>query len=123
MIPFIFPYDIPPFGPEAQQIPMPIPLKFKEEFPLVASMGDIPDVPRNVMSLCPCYIKENRRETALFALEKLIIGPIQRAQNAISHAISDTSRGPTPSNPSNFKLLKDWIPVFTGNPGFRLPPE
>ena len=33
------------------------------------------------------------------------------------------SRGPdiVPTKVGN--QLKDWIPVFTGNPGFRLPPE
>ena len=41
------------------QIPMPISYESKKEFPLMASMGDMPDVPRNVMSLCPYHIEEN----------------------------------------------------------------
>jgi len=44
------------------------------------------------------------RETALFAHENLIIGPIQGAQIAIFHSISDTSRGPTPSINPQFSL-------------------
>jgi hypothetical protein len=36
------------------------------------------------------------RKTALFAPEKLIIGPIQETQIAIFHAVWNTSRGPTP---------------------------
>jgi len=33
------------------------------------------------------------KKTAFFPPEKLIIGPFQGAQIAISHAVSDTSRG------------------------------
>jgi hypothetical protein len=33
-----------------------IPPESKQEFPLMASMGDMPDVPWNVMSLRPCHI-------------------------------------------------------------------
>jgi hypothetical protein len=55
----------------------------------MAPMGDMPDVPWNVMSLCPCHIEEN----SPFAMKPG--GPIQEAQIAIFHAISNTSRGPT----------------------------
>jgi hypothetical protein len=34
------------------------------------------------------------KKTTLFAPGKLIIAPVQGAQNSIFHAISDTSRGP-----------------------------
>jgi hypothetical protein len=37
------------------QIPMPILRELEKEFPLMASMGDMPDVARNVMSLCSCH--------------------------------------------------------------------
>jgi hypothetical protein len=42
------------------------------------------------------------RKTALFAPQPKY-GPDSGAQNAIIHAISDTSRGPTPSNSGFFK--------------------
>ena len=35
------------------------PCEFREEFPLMTSIGDMPDVPWNVMPLCPCHIEEN----------------------------------------------------------------
>jgi hypothetical protein len=39
--------------------------------PLMASMGDVPDISRNVMSFRFCHIGK----TAFFSLKKLIMGP------------------------------------------------
>ena len=57
-------------------------------------MGDVPDVPRNEMSLCSrhMYSKKN----GLFAPEKLNIGLFQRAKSIIIRFITIISRGPTP---------------------------
>jgi len=46
--------------------------KFKQEFPLMASMGDMPDAAWNVMSLCPSHLILNN---VLFVLKKLNITP------------------------------------------------
>ncbi len=29
--------------------------KFQQEFPFVASLGNVPDLIRNIMSFCPCH--------------------------------------------------------------------
>jgi len=60
----------------------------------MASMGDMPDVPRNKISFCARHI--SLVKTAFFAPEKLNIGLFQRPKSAIICSISTTSRGPTP---------------------------
>ena len=39
----------------------------------------------------------------------------------LRHSGESRSPGVVPTKVGNH--LKDWVPVFTGNPGFRLPPE
>jgi hypothetical protein len=45
--------------------------KFEEEFSFVASMGNVPDVTRNKMSLCSCHNLQG--EKPFLALKKLNI--------------------------------------------------
>jgi len=40
---------------EPLQIPKPILREFEKEFPLMASMSDVPDVAGNIMSLGSCH--------------------------------------------------------------------
>jgi hypothetical protein len=59
----------------------------------MASMGDVPDVAGNKMSLCSCH---KLQKNALFALKKVNITPFSREGLLGFHKISNTSRGPTP---------------------------
>jgi hypothetical protein len=54
------------------QIPMAILGELEKELPLVASMGNMPDVPWNEMPFCSRY--DFLLKTCLFAGEKLDIG-------------------------------------------------
>jgi hypothetical protein len=62
----------------------------------MASMGDVPDVIRNKMSLCSCH---KLQKNALFAFKKGNIAPFSRESLIVFREISDTSRGPTPGAP------------------------
>ena len=42
----------------------------------MTAVGNVPDVPRNVMSLCSCHLVRLPKKT-LFAPKKSIIGPIE----------------------------------------------
>lgn len=55
------------------QIAMPIPREFEQELPLVASVGNVPDVSRNEMSLCSGHKLQGNK--APFALKNVDIGP------------------------------------------------
>ena len=59
----------------------------------MASMGDVPDVIRNKMSLCSCH---KLQKNALFAFKKGNIAPFSRESLIVFREISNTSRGPTP---------------------------
>jgi hypothetical protein len=59
----------------------------------MASMGDVPDVTRNKMSLCSCH---KLQENALFAFKKVNIAPFSRESLIVFLEISNTFRGPTP---------------------------
>ena len=59
----------------------------------MASMGDVPDVTRNKMSLCSCHKLQNN---AFFALKKVNIALFSRKSLIVFHEISFTYRGPTP---------------------------
>jgi len=61
----------------------------------------MPDVPRNIMSLYFGGLLLASGKNSLFALEKVIMGPFQKANLAELRVISDTSLGPTP--PQNFQ--------------------
>ena len=62
----------------------------------MASMGDVPDVIRNKMSLCSCH---KLQKNALFAFKKGNIAPFSRESLIVFREISNTSRGPTPGAP------------------------
>jgi hypothetical protein len=61
----------------------------------MASMGDVPDVAGNKMSLCSCH---KLQKNALFASKKVNIAPSLRESLIVFPEISDTSRGPTPGD-------------------------
>jgi hypothetical protein len=61
----------------------------------MASMGNVPDVARDVMSLGSGH-RFILRKRALFALEKCVIGPFQGLFSKLFVPISNTCRGPTP---------------------------
>jgi hypothetical protein len=61
----------------------------------MASMGDVPDVTRNKMSLCSCH---KLQQNALFAFKKGNIAPFSRESLIVFREISNTSRGPTPGD-------------------------
>jgi hypothetical protein len=70
---------IPPFGPEAQK-----------------GFHILNKRPSGHGATAGPFLLTDFLKTTLLAPEKLIIGPIHRAQIAFSNSISDTSRGPTP---------------------------
>jgi hypothetical protein len=59
----------------------------------MASMGDVPDVARNKMSLCSCHKLE---KNAFFSLKKVNIAPFSRKSLIVFWEISVRFRGPTP---------------------------
>ena len=60
----------------------------------MASVSDVPYIPRNEMSFCSCHILSVRK--ALFTPEKVNIDLFQEAESTIIQLISITSCGPTP---------------------------
>jgi len=60
----------------------------------MASVSNVPDIPRNEMSLCSCHTLSVKK--ALFTPEKVNIDLFQEAESTIIQLISITYRGPTP---------------------------
>ena len=60
----------------------------------MASVSDVPYIPRNEMSFCSCHILSVKK--ALFTPEKVNIDLFQEAESTIIQLISITSCGPTP---------------------------
>ena len=75
----------------------------------MASMGDVPDVARNKMSLCSCH---KLQKNALFVLKKVNITPFSREDLIVFLEISDTSRGPTPEGPISRRLVKCHVSLW-----------
>ena len=58
----------------------------------MASMGDVPDVTRNKMSLCSCH---KLQKNALFVFKTVNIAPFSRESLIVFREISYACRGPT----------------------------
>ena len=61
----------------------------------MASMGDMPNVSRNIMSFCSGHGLYNN---GFLGLKKRIIGRIQGFDSALFISLSRTCRGPTPND-------------------------
>ena len=70
----------------------------------MASMCDVPDVTRNKMSLRSCH---KLQKNALFAFKKGNIAPFSRKSLIVFHEISNTSRGPTPGEPTQERTRRE----------------
>ena len=68
--------------------------ELKEKLSFMASVSDVPYIPRNEMSFCSCHILSVKK--ALFTPEKVNIDLFQEAESTIIQLISITSCGPTP---------------------------
>ena len=75
--------------------------KLEQELPLVASMGDMPDLAGDVMSLCSGH-SALISYMAFFTPEKGHIGPISGLKHVIYLYNQEGYRGPTPLRPNNF---------------------
>ena len=63
----------------------------------MASLGDMPNVARNIMSFCSGHGLYNN---GFLGLKKRIIGRIQGFDSALFISLSRTCRGPTPNEPT-----------------------
>jgi hypothetical protein len=82
----------------------------------MASMGDMPNVARNIMSCCSGHGLYNN---GFLGLKKRIIGRIQGIDSALFISLSRTCRGPTPAEPAEGErpdVMDDTLPSRNDTP-------